>query len=71
MANLMLAIDAPLTQLELDELERLAVAADEQIRMGRKEWPGKPSRQRLELFLAANPDTVLRLVKAARRADHA
>lgn len=47
------------------ELRRLAVAADEQMRTGPTEWPGRPSRQRLELFLAASPRTILALL------DHA
>lgn len=44
------------------ELRRLAVAADEQMRQGPTEWPGRPSRQRLELFLAASPATILALL---------
>lgn len=45
-----------------DELRRLATAADEQMSTGPLEWPGRPSRQRLELFLAASPRTVLALL---------
>jgi hypothetical protein len=44
------------------ELRRLAIAADEQMTNGPREWPGQPSRQRLELFLAASPKTVLALL---------
>jgi hypothetical protein len=29
---------------------------------GPREWPGQPSRQRLELFLAASPHAVLALL---------
>jgi hypothetical protein len=47
---------------DLAELRRLAVAADEQMTDGPTEWPGRPSRQRLELFLAASPKTVLALL---------
>lgn len=46
------------------ELRRLAEAAREQLRVGPKEWPGRPSAQRLALFLAASPDAVLRLLDA-------
>ena len=60
-----------ITLTELDEIERLAQAALEQIQTGKKEWPGRPSRQRLELFLAASPEMVLRLVAAARKATNA
>lgn len=55
-----------LTILELDEIERLAREADTQLKTGKKEWPGRPSRQRLELFLRADPTTVLKLVEMAR-----
>lgn len=44
------------------ELRRLAEAADEQMREGPDEWPGRPSRQRLELFLAASPRMILSLL---------
>lgn len=44
------------------ELRRLAIAADEQMTSGPREWPGQPSRQRLELFLAASPKTILALL---------
>lgn len=60
-----------LSAAELDELERLATAADVQMKTGKKEWPGRPSRQRLELFLAASPEVVLRLVAMARRGTDA
>lgn len=43
-------------------LRALAVAAREQIANGPAEWPGRPSRQRLELFLAAGPEAVLTLL---------
>jgi hypothetical protein len=49
------------------ELRRLAVAADEQMSNGPTEWPGRPSRQRLELFLAASPKTVLSLLDELER----
>ncbi len=45
-----------------DELRALAVAADEQMTSGPREWPGQPSRQRLELFLAASPKAILALL---------
>lgn len=45
-----------------DELRALAIAADEQMTNGPKEWPGQPSRQRLELFLAASPRAILALL---------
>jgi HAMP domain-containing protein len=44
------------------ELRRLAEAADLQMSTGPREWPGQPSRQRLELFLAASPRAVLALL---------
>jgi hypothetical protein len=44
------------------ELRRLAQAAREQLATGPAEWPGRPSRQRLELFLATGPETVLTLL---------
>lgn len=44
------------------ELRRLAEAAAEQMGTGPREWPGRPSRQRLELFLAASPEAVLALL---------
>lgn len=49
------------------ELRRLAVEARRQLEMGPAEWPGRPSRQRLELFLAASPDTVLGLLDELER----
>ena len=36
-----------------------------------KEWPGRPSRQRLELFLEASPETILRLLDELDEARHA
>ena len=44
------------------ELRQLAEAADQQMTTGPREWPGQPSRQRLELFLAASPRAVLALL---------
>jgi hypothetical protein len=44
------------------ELRTKAVAAQRQLAEGPREWPGRPSRQRLELFLAADPDTVIELL---------
>jgi hypothetical protein len=52
----------PNTVGDLAELRRLAEAADQQMREGPTEWPGQPSRQRLELFLAASPRMVLSLL---------
>jgi hypothetical protein len=54
--------------LDLDEMERIALAAKRQMEAGGTEWPGKPSRQRLDLFLAATPDAVLALIRMARHA---
>lgn len=51
-----------MTQSDWAKLRRLAVAARDQLRDGPREWPGKPSRQRLELFLAASPDVVIELL---------
>lgn len=44
------------------ELREKASAARLQLQVGPREWPGTPSRQRLELFLAADPDTVIALL---------
>lgn len=44
------------------DLRLKAEAAKEQLAHGPREWPGTPSRQRLELFLAADPDTILALL---------
>lgn len=44
------------------ELRARAEAAAHQLKTGPKEWPGRPSRQRLELFLAASPDAILALL---------
>ena len=55
----------------LDRLEQLAMAAEVQRQQGGKDWPGSPCRQRLELFLACNPTTVLALVDMARKATDA
>ena len=54
--------DVPQQRKDWEELRARAVAADEQLRNGPKEWPGRPSRQRLELFLAASPEVVLELL---------
>jgi hypothetical protein len=43
-------------------LRAKAVAARQQLAEGPREWPGRPSRQRLELFLAASPDTIIELL---------
>lgn len=43
-------------------LRKTADAALAQLRYGPREWPGTPSRQRLDLFLAASPDTILALL---------
>lgn len=42
--------------------------AEVQRQNGGKDWPTKPCRQRLELFLACKPKTVLVLVDMARKA---
>lgn len=47
------------------ELRRSAEAAAEQLRTGPREWPGRPSAQRLAFFLAATPEVVLRLIDEA------
>ncbi len=47
------------------DLRVKALAAKEQMDNGPMEWPGRPSRQRLELFLAASPDVVLALLEEA------
>ena len=41
-------------------LREKAEAAKEQMDSGPQEWPGRPSRQRLELFLEASPENILR-----------
>jgi hypothetical protein len=43
-------------------LRLAAEAAAEQLRTGPKEWPGRPSQQRLQFFLAASPEVVLELL---------
>jgi hypothetical protein len=43
-------------------LRASAEAADQQLRTGPKEWPGRPSAQRLAFFLAATPAVVLALL---------
>jgi hypothetical protein len=55
----------------LDKLEQCAIAAEVQRQNGGKDWPTKPCRQRLELFLACKPKTVLALINMARRAINA
>lgn len=47
------------------ELRAKAEAAKAQMESGPQEWPGRPSRQRLELFLAATPEAILRLLDEA------
>jgi hypothetical protein len=56
----------PFDDLDLDNLDRLADACLMQMATGHGDWPGKPCRQRLELFLATSPDVVKRLVRLAR-----
>lgn len=51
-----------MTAEERAELRAKAEAAREQLTNGPREWPGRPSRQRLELFLVASPDAVLDLL---------
>jgi hypothetical protein len=53
--------------VDLADLKVKALAAKEQMDNGPQEWPGRPSRQRLELFLAASPEVVLELVALAER----
>jgi hypothetical protein len=59
----------------LDRLEGIAIAAEVQRQTGGKDWPTKPCRQRLDLFLACKPKTVMALINMARQAiretDHA
>ena len=43
-------------------LREKARAAKEQMDNGPQEWPGRPPRQRLELFLEASPENILRLL---------
>lgn len=47
---------------EYAELRASAEAAAEQLASGPKEWPGRPSAQRLAFFLAATPAVVLGLL---------
>jgi hypothetical protein len=49
-------------------LRASAEAAREQLRTGPKEWPGRPSAQRLAFFLAATPDVVLQLLNELEEA---
>ena len=51
-----------LSPAELGHLRQAAEAARRQMLTGTKEWPGRPSAQRLALFLAATPDVILRLL---------
>lgn len=44
------------------ELRARAEDAAQQLKHGPKEWPGRPSRQQLELFLAASPEVILALL---------
>lgn len=48
--------------MDYADLREKALAAQRQLAEGPREWPGRPSRQRLELFLAADPDTILDLL---------
>lgn len=50
-------------------LREYAVAAREQLLEGPMEWPGTPSRQRLDLFLAASPDTIIALLDERDRLE--
>lgn len=59
----------PFEELDLDGLERLADECLRQMALGKTDWPGKPCRQRLDLFLATGPDVIKRLVTLARRAQ--
>lgn len=47
---------------EYADLRASAEAAAEQLATGPKEWPGRPSAQRLAFFLAATPAVVLGLL---------
>ena len=49
------------------DLRDKAQAAAEQLATGAKEWPGRPSAQRLALFLAATPDVIIDLVDEVER----
>lgn len=51
------------------DLREKAEAAKRQMEEGPREWLGRPSRQRLELFLAADPDTVLELLSRLDEVD--
>lgn len=44
------------------QLRMLADAAQSQLDVGPREWPGSPSRQRLEFFLSASPGVILGLL---------
>jgi hypothetical protein len=44
------------------DLRASAEAAAAQLASGPREWPGRPSRQRLEFFLAASPEVILMLL---------
>jgi len=44
------------------DLRAKARAAKVQMESGPQEWPGRPSAQRLALFLAASPDVILDLL---------
>jgi hypothetical protein len=58
-------------EVDMVHLRQLADAAAEQLRVGPQEWPGAPSRQRLELFLATGPDTVLWLLDRIKELEGA
>jgi hypothetical protein len=51
-----------MTDADLATLRGLALAARKQLAEGPREWPGTPSRQRLELFLAVGPEQVIYLL---------
>jgi hypothetical protein len=60
----------PESDVRWADLREKAEAAREQLANGPREWPGRPSRQRLELFLSADPDTIIELLDAVE-ASHA
>jgi hypothetical protein len=44
-------------------------ATRKQLRTGPREWPGRPSAQRLAFFLAATPDVVIALLDEVERTE--
>lgn len=52
----------PGAEAEWTELRLSAEAATRQLATGPREWPGRPSAQRLQFFLDASPERILRLL---------